>query len=192
MRSAIIISAILAAAASVVRADEYDDLGCYVGSMTRQQFYANKYAPSVQSTEADIERYRQGEAERIRRHNEWLASMTPKRPCKFKVGDVVFSNDFKQQFVVRKVFDAGGQWRLRSDVIGADVEILGTKNRTLDLFENECVADAAADVQFAPLVYMNPPHEVAKAEADGLRHEITELKQEILRLKTLIAHLQSK
>lgn len=145
VRAALPLLLIFAALCGVVSADEYHDLGCYVGSMTREEFYANKYVVVPQSTESDLAAYRKSEAERIRRHEQWLESMRPKTACKFKVGDVVESRDYAgRKFTVRKVFDAGGQWRLRSEVIGSPIKILSVECESLDLYESECLPAKAA------------------------------------------------
>lgn len=83
--------------ATTAEADDYDDLGCYVGSMTRSEFYSARDRAAWKVVDpkreaADLEEYRASERARKQRyadedavHAAWRA----KNPCSFKVGDTL-------------------------------------------------------------------------------------------------------
>ena len=119
-------------------ADEYHDLGCYVGNMTRAEFYAAK---DQQHEAFDAEVYRVEEAARIERNKLRWAALRPTEPCKFQVGDHVIdvslcgpNRDISLYgdavFVVKEVFyDGSGAWRLRSE---------SAEHGTRDLHADDC------------------------------------------------------
>lgn len=132
-------------------ADEYHDLGCYVGNMTRAEFYAAK---DRQHEAFDAEQYRVEEARRIERNAKRWAALKPQKPCPFQVGDRVrdvslvgakrnISLYGDAIFTVKEVFyDGRSAWRLRSE---------SAEHGTRDLHAENCKSAVTTKVTDAKL-----------------------------------------